>query len=69
MLEIQQKASGPGGSAAGATYLSLRIFVSFICVFNLFLFNICLVCWCDNLQSIKYIVAIDKRENLCRLLI
>ena len=27
MLEIQQRASGPGESAAGATYLSLRIFV------------------------------------------
>ena len=25
MLEIQQRASGPGESAAGATYLSLRI--------------------------------------------
>ena len=69
MLQIQQRASGPGGSAAGAMYLSLRIFVSFISVFNVFLFNICLVCWCDNWQSIKYIVAIDKRENLCQLLI
>ena len=27
MLEIQQRASSPGDSAAGATYLSLRIFV------------------------------------------
>ena len=27
MLEIQQRALGPGESAAGATYLSLRIFV------------------------------------------
>ena len=26
MLEIQQRASGPGESAAGATYLSLRTF-------------------------------------------
>ena len=25
MLEIQQRASGPGENAAGATYLSLRI--------------------------------------------
>ena len=27
MLEIQQRTSGPGESAAGATYLSLRTFV------------------------------------------
>ena len=33
MLEIQQRALGSGESAAGATYLSLRIFVSFIGVF------------------------------------
>ena len=52
MLEIQQRASGPEESTAGATYLSLRIFVYFIGVFNLFLFNICFICWYDNLQSI-----------------
>ena len=52
MLEIQQMASDPGESAAGTKYLSLRIFVYFIGVFNLFLFNICLICWYDNLQSI-----------------
>ena len=51
MLEIQQRASGPGESAAGATYQSLIIFVSFVGVFNLLLFNICLICWYDNLQS------------------
>ena len=27
MLEIQQRTSGPGESAVGATYLSLRTFV------------------------------------------
>ena len=69
MLGIQQRASGPDESAAGATYLSLRNFVSFICVFNFFLFNICLIYRYDNLQSIEYIIAINKRENLCRLII
>ena len=59
MFEIQQVASRPGKSVAGARYLSLIIFVEFIGVFNLFLFNVCLICWYD------YIVAIDKRENLC----
>ena len=44
--------SGRGESPASVTYLSLRIFVYFISVFNLFLFNIGLICWCDNLQSI-----------------
>ena len=70
MLEIQQRASGPGESAAGV----------YISIFE----NFCLIYWCliyfclifvsfvgviiykvDN----KYIVAIDKRENLCRLLV
>ena len=62
MLEIQQRALGPGESATGATYISLRIFVYFIGVFNLFLFNICLICWYDNLQSIYNIVAMNKRD-------
>ena len=62
MLEVQQRASVTEKGAVGATYLSLRVFVWFIGVFNLFLFNICLICLYDNLQSIQYIVAINKRE-------
>ena len=52
MLEIQQRALGPGESAAGATYISLRIENLFNLSMCLFLFNICLICWYDNLQSI-----------------
>ena len=51
MLEIQQRASGPGESDTGVTYRIFENFFKYISVFNLFLFNICLICQYDNLQS------------------
>ena len=33
--EIQKRVSGPGGSAAGATYLSMRIHPKSCCIFPL----------------------------------